>query len=170
MKQNSEKGFTLVELLVASVVFVIMVMMAGAILSAGQDHARLAGGKIDLEEATRESLYKMGLEIRQSSPDHFTIAEDGNSLDFQIPESVDDAGTITWSSTITYQIGGNGTQLVRFDSGTDETTVLANDIQTLEFSSLNDNTIQFDVTAQRELVDGRVLSVSSTGEARFRNA
>lgn len=169
MKHGKVRGFTLLEVMVSVAVFSIIMMLTGMILQGGGDQARLASLKMNLQESSRESLYRMGLEIRESSPSRVAVGANGSSLTFQIPANVSNAGVITWSNSITYQRGGNGNQLVRVSGG--QTRILANDIQNVNFSATGApvSTIVFSVTAQRALINGRVLSVASTGEARLRN-
>jgi len=124
-----------------------------------------------LQESVRESLYRMGLEIRESSPNHVTLAEGGTVLNFQIPAAVSNSGTITWSSPIVYRVGGTGSQLVRLDTGNMQTTVLANDVRSVLFT-LDGNplaSVNMLVMAQRTTTDGRLVSLSSSGEAKLRN-
>ena len=162
------KGFTLIELLVAVAVFGIMMGLFGAILADGQNHVRMSDTKMNLQTSVRNGLTQMSLEIRHSSASRTNVGNGGASLSFQIPTSVGTTGTITWSSPITYQIGGNGRQLVRVDAN-GNTTILANDVQALNFSFVDPNTLVYSVTAQRTTVDGRALTTTLTGDARFRN-
>ncbi len=162
------KGFTLVELLVAVAVFGIMMGLFGAILTDGQNHVRMSDMKMNLQASVRNSLTQMSMEIRESSASRTSVGNGGASLSFQIPTSVGTTGTITWSSPITYQIGGNGRQLVRIDTN-GNTAILANDVQALNFSFIDPNTLVYSVTAQRTTVDGRALTTTLTGDARFRN-
>ena len=116
-------------------IFSLMVFLVNMILQGSADHVRLTETKMHLQESLRESLYRMGLEIRESAPSRATITNGGAAITFQIPAGVSNSGVITWSSPIAYQIGGNGTQLVRLDIATNQTSVLANDIQSVVFTA-----------------------------------
>lgn len=165
------KGFSLPELMVAAAIFSLLVLLTTMILRGGGDQVRLAETKMHLQESVRESLYRMGLEIRESSPSRVTISNGGAVLTFLIPQTVGNAGVITWSNPITYQIGGSGSQLIRTDTGTGQTTVLANDIASVSFSTTGNpvGIIAMTVTAQRNTTNGRTLTETSSGEARLRN-
>ena len=162
------QGFTILELLVAMGVFSLMMALFGAILIGGQNQVRLNDMKMNLQTSVRNSLTQMSLEIRESSASRVTVGSGGSTLTFQIPSSVGNSGTITWSSPITYQVGGNGRQLMRVD-GNGNTTILANDVQASNFAFVDANTLVYSVTAQRTTVDGRTVSTTLTGDARFRN-
>ena len=166
LKRN--RGFTILELLIATGVFSIMMVLFGAILVGAQNQVRLSDTKMNLQTSVRDSLTQMSLEIRESSASRVTVGGGGTSLTFQIPTSVGNSGTITWSSPIIYQIGGNGRQLVRTD-GSGSTSVLANDVQAMNFAFVDANTLVYAITAQRTTVDGRPVSTTLTGDARFRN-
>lgn len=165
------RGFTLVEVLVTVALFSMMMLMVGTVLRRGGEQTDLNDHKMALQGTLREGLYKMAQEIRESSPSRVAIANGGAGLSFQIPASVSNSGTITWSGPITYQLGGNGRQLIRTDGGTGQITVFANDVQSVTFTASGAPiaTVGYSVTVQRTLTNGRILSVTSTGEARLRN-
>ena len=169
MKRKFEKGMTLPEVMTSVFIFSLLILLTSVVLREGQAQVMYAEARIDLEESLRQSIDKMGLEIRETSPSFAAIGDNGASLTFQIPSSVDDAGAITWSGSITYQIVGS--QLVRLDTVTGETKPMANDIQTINFTSTGNpvSTLVYTVTARRTLLDGRDITVTSTGEARLRN-
>lgn len=164
-------GFTLIEMTVTTAVFTLLMLLVGMILRSGEEQARQSDIKMSLEESARESLARMALEIRESAPAQTAVLNGGNTLSFQIPAAVSNAGTITWSNPILYNVGGNGTQLVRTDTGTGVITVLANDIQNVAFT-LNGNpvaSVGLTVTARRLMTNNRPITIISTGEARVRN-
>ena len=167
--QSKYKGFSLPEMMASLAVFSLIMVLVSAILRGGEDQVRLGEIKMNLQESARESLYRMALEVRESSPSKVALASGGAALSFQIPASVSNSGVITWSPSITYQLGGNGTQLVRITGG--QTTVLANDIQSVAFGASGSPiaTVSFSVITRRTMINGRILSVTSTGEAKLRN-
>ena len=164
------KGFTLVETLVSLALFSMMMVLVGLVLQRSQEQAALNDAKLILQNNLREALYKMSQEIRESAPSRVTVAADGSSVTFQVPANISTSGTITWSTPITYQIGGNGSQLIRAD-GTGQNTVYANDVQGLTFTSNGAplKGVVYSVTGQRVLTNGRIISLTSNGEAELRN-
>lgn len=171
MNRIKQKGFTLAELIVGFAVFSLMMALVSFILRGGENQLRVSDIKMNIQESARECLYKMSQEIRESSSNRISISGGNSVLTFQIPSSVSNSGAITWSNPITYQVGGNGSQLIRLDTATQQTTVLANDIRTVAFT-LNGNppaSLNLSVTAQRTLPNGRILTQAATGEAKLRN-
>jgi len=169
MDKRKIKGFTLPEMMVSLAIFSLMMLLVSVILRGGEEQLRLSDHKMSLQESLRESLYRMALEVRESSPSRVSVTNGGSTLVVQIPTGVSDFGVIIWSAPITYQVGGNGKQLVRIQGG--QASVLANDIQSVAFQTTGNptGTIVFNVAAQRTLIDGRVLSLASSGEAKLRN-
>jgi len=164
-------GFTLIELMVSFLLFSMMILLVGDILQRGEAQTNLTDNKMVMQQALREALYRMSQEIRESAPSRISVTNNGALLTFQIPASVNNSGVITWSSPITYQVGGNGRQLVRTDTGSGQSRILANDVQTVVFTVSGSPvaTVNYTVTAQRTLTNGRILSLGSTGGARLRN-
>jgi len=164
------KGFTLVELLLTAFLFAMVMAMVGTVFQRGQAQAELNDGKMVLQGTLRETLYRMGQEIRETSPSRVSVTNAGATLTFQIPASVNNSGVITWSGPITYQLGGNGTQLIRTNAA-GQTSVLANNVQGIIFTATGAPiaTVNYTVTTRRTLPNGRILTLTSTGEARFRN-
>lgn len=171
MNQKEQRGLTFSEMIVATTIFSLSMVMVSQVLRGGAEQLRTAETKMNLQESARESLYRMGLEIREASAARTAVTNGGASLTFQIPAGVSNSGTVTWSSPITYQVGGSGSQLIRLDTGTGQSTVLANDIQSILFTASGNppDTVTYRVTAQHSLANGRNLSVISTGEAKLRN-
>ena len=149
----------------------MMMLLVGLVMQRGEAQTNLNDNKMVMQENLRESLYRMSQEIRESSPSRASITNNGSLLTFQIPASVSNSGAITWSSPITYQLGGNGRQLTRTDTGTGRSTILANDVQNVAFAATGNPlaTITYNITVRRTLTNGRVLSVASSGQARLRN-
>lgn len=179
MSEKPSKGFTILELMVSMGVFSIMMLLTMMILRNGEEQARIADMKMNLQESARESLYRMSLELRESSPTRVALSNNNSVLTFQIPQSVDQTtGAITWSGNISYQARANadGTrQLIRTDSSTapPQETVLANDIQSVTFGTVGSplESVTFSVRTSRTLPNGRLLQFdSTTGEVRLRNA
>lgn len=167
---KNKLGFTLIELMVSMALFSMMMLLVGMVMQRAEAQTNLNENRMIIQENLREGLYKMGQEIRESSPTQLSITNGGTQLSFRIPANVSNSGVIAWSSPILYQVGGNGTQLIRTDTGTGVSTVLANHVQTVTFTSAGAAaTITYDLTLRRTLTNGRIISIVSRGQARLRN-
>ena len=171
MNRKTKKGMTLIELLVAAFIFSVLMGLTALILRGGQEQARYTETRMHLDESLRQALSQMNLDLREASSSRTAIGNGGASLTIQTPASVSNSGNITWSNALTFQVGGNGRQLVKIDGGTRQVTILANDIQSVNFTATGNPTatVRYTLTAQRALWNGRNISVNSTGEARLRN-
>lgn len=174
MKSGSrgDRGFTVLELLVTVSLFTMLMLLLGMVIRGGDAQIQQSQARLLLQESLRDSLYRMGQEIRESSPARVAVANAGASVSFQIPAAVSDGGVITWSNSITYTVGGiNNRQLLRTDTGTGQTRVMANDVQSIVFALQGApvERVSYLVTARRDLTNGRMLTASFTGEARLRN-
>ena len=168
---RNSKGFSLVELIVVMAISTMFMLLIGMTFQGSNEQLDVSQGKITVEEAVRGSLYRMALEIRESAVSRVTIANGGATLNFQIPQSISNDGVITWSNLITYQVDGTTRQLVRTLQGTPGATVLANDIDGVNFNAVGTpvTSYSFTVTARRNTINGRNLTVSGTNHAKPRN-
>jgi len=167
---KNKSGFTLIELMVSTALFAMMMLLVGMVMQRAEAQTNLNENRMVIHENLREALYRMGQEIRESSPAQLSITNGGTQLSFRIPANVNNSGVIAWSNPITYQVGGNGTQLIRTDTGTGANTVLANHVQGILFTNTGSAaTINYDLTLRRTLTNGRIISIVSRGQARLRN-
>lgn len=168
LKMHPARGFTVLEMVVVMGIFSIILMLLNTAMMSGMNHVNFNSAKMDLQASVRNAMTQLSFEIREASASRVTIGSGGSSLRIQIPSSVGNSGTINWSSPITYQVGGNRRQLVR-TGGNEAASVLANDVQSVTFSFVDQATLAYTLTMQKTLADGRSTSVALTGHARLRN-
>lgn len=165
----NQTGFTLVELVVVIVIFSILMFAIMSILRKGQEHIYAIDTKMSLDQSARDGLTKMIEEVRESAPSKITTSTD--SLNFQVPDSVDENGLITWSGTIQYVIGGlDNTQLLRIDDT--GSVVIANDLESIAFNlndASNPTLVTIQMNLEREALDGQMYKEILTGQAKIRN-
>ncbi|MDD5119724.1 MAG: prepilin-type N-terminal cleavage/methylation domain-containing protein [Candidatus Omnitrophica bacterium] len=150
------RGLTLVEILVAILIFSIIMIAIGLTVVAGKNSLFTSDTPTQLRQNILFSIMTMSRELRQTSPSRTNLAEgaSANSITFQVPFDnnadgivVDSVGNIEWGSNITYSLDGSN-QLIRTQSGV--SSVIAPNIVVLQFSRQagENRIIQIDITAQ----------------------
>ena len=142
MKQNWERGFTVVEMIVSSTLGLLLVATIMGLLNIGRMVWQDSESKISTLQEVRKGLSEISLDLPRASwlspasadcPAGITIPEDGSSICFRFPQSII-GQTITWGDTLRYRIDDSGTQLIRENLTTGETKVVANFITSVTFS------------------------------------
>jgi len=155
---KNNKGFTLLEIIIAVFLFSIISAAIFSVLATAKNSLSAGESQISVQQACRNGLDVMIKELRQAGA--LTISDvpangtNYSAITFQIPTAISETG-ITWSSNINYSLGGlNGAQLLRTQSGSQK--VLANNISALSFnrSAANPNVVNISVTAQKNTFPG----------------
>lgn len=127
--RNSLTGFTLVEVLVTTVVLSLLLMGILAVLNSSDMTWNVDMGLVELQQQTRQAMAGMIREIRQAgSVNITTIIPTQDSIDFSIPGSC--------ANCIRYYLDTNTDQILREyedSNGSETTIVLANNINVLNF-------------------------------------
>jgi prepilin-type N-terminal cleavage/methylation domain-containing protein len=151
------RGLTLVEILVAILIFSIIMIAIGLTVVAGKNALFTSDTPTQLRQNLLFSIMSMSRELRETTPSKTNLAEgaSSNSITFQVPFDnnadgliVDAVGNIEWSSNITYSLNGTG-QLIRTQEGA--TSIISPNIATLQLSRPvgRDKIIQIDIAAQK---------------------
>ncbi|MFA7254895.1 MAG: prepilin-type N-terminal cleavage/methylation domain-containing protein [Candidatus Omnitrophota bacterium] len=176
--RNAQKGFTLVEVMLAAAISAIIIFGAFGILQASNRQLEVIHARMTLQEGPREALFKMAQEIRQTAwhkidtlatPD-VTGVERASTINFVVPVPAPDAASLVdsnftpkWASNILYKLDTTTHQILRVSTdlvtNQKKQTVLANEITSLEFSraSSQPGLITITAGAQREFADGRKI-------------
>ncbi len=177
----NKKGWTLLEMMVTLGVFAILGLLLMTIFLAGETLVEIGSEKLSLQQEARSSIDRMLKELRQAQPSTITVNAQGNNITFQIPQTVDsNTGEITWSSQITYSIGGiNNVQLLRTQVGSASQIVLANHVNNnagdpnrLQFQLDqvgNPSQITINMGLANTLLKGQTVNIFVTGEVNLRN-
>lgn len=151
-------GFTLVEIMLVSVLLAIMLGSIYTVLNTGRLSMSAGETQLTIQQESRRGLNAMIKELRQTSPSNITdVPADGleyNSITFQIPSNISVNGT-AWSSSIQYSLGGlNGAQLISTQSGSQR--VLANYITSVIFTrdAMAADLLSVQVTARKNTFSG----------------
>jgi prepilin-type N-terminal cleavage/methylation domain-containing protein len=180
-------GFTLVEVIVATAVFFILVNMAFVTMNTGMNSWFSSSTSVELRSELIKTLAAMERELKETAPAKLENLPSGGSaatLTFHLPQDVDGDGTlinwngtapkyepiIEWSpTTVTYAVNGTGVLIRSTSLG--QSRVVAQDIVGLQFSrpTTVSNILQIDLSAQKNDVKGRVLSDAARLMIKMRN-
>ncbi|HOG23762.1 MAG TPA: hypothetical protein PK590_03855 [Candidatus Omnitrophota bacterium] len=179
-KLASQKGFNLIEAMLAVALSSVVVFGVFLLFRVGSEQSQINQSLMNLKDSSREAIYKMVQEIRQSAPGHVIIEANGQSIRFKIPHPDHLIGPdfdVDWDSahTITYTLGGtNSRQIIRTDTTTGMTSIIANDITALRFSenSSPSRIVTITLDTQKTLSSGRAVPsapLQITAQADVRN-
>lgn len=172
----NNKGFTLVEIIIAAFLFSIISAAIFSVLATGRNSLSAGESQISVQQACRNSLDAMVKELRQAGA--LTISDvpangaNYTSITFQIPVSISETGP-AWSANIRYSLGGlNGMQLLRAQSGNQR--VMGNNISAVSFnrSAANPNVVNISITAQKNTFPGftaRQTTITLVSQVKLRN-
>ncbi len=177
--RRKKNGWTLLEMMIAVVVFTLLGLALTMLYATGTTLIQVSENKLALQQQARLGLDRVLKELRLARPGSMTIGAGGNSVTFQIPQSIDpNSGAITWSPVITYSVGGiNNTQLLRAEGAV--TTVICNDINNnagdpnrliiTGNQNPNPNLITIQMGLRRTTLRGHVAQITLTGQVQTRN-
>lgn len=158
-------GFTLIELMIVILIFSIILGAIFAVMTMGNKAWQSGNVQIEIQQETRKGMDSMLKELRQSNLGRITVT--ANTVTFQIPQSVNNSGNITWCEDILYSLGGlNGEQLLRTQG--EESRVLANNVQGLQFSATKEE-INITLVAEKETVSQHTLTATLSSSVTLRN-
>jgi len=126
------KGFTLIEVLISSVILIIIFTGVFLVLNAGDQSWNAGSGSLDLQQQVRQAMDGMSKELRQARGGNITIEPDGRSINFTVPINIT-TNPVTYSSVINYYLNAAGNQLERVHPVHTAPKILANDIADLTF-------------------------------------
>jgi hypothetical protein len=173
--------------IVAALSTVILFGVFG-ILRVSNEQLQTIHAKMSVEESSREALFKMAQEIRQTSHDEITDFGNGNALsgatiNFRVPVPDPDELTLmdgsyapVYAADINYSLNPNTHQIIRtsLEDGVTKQAILANNIIALTFSrpSAISALVTITASAQQELADGKLIPeepIPMTMQAQARN-
>ena len=186
--RNKVRGFSLIELLIVSVMTAGMCLALASVLRMGHRSWQVGRNSMTVSFELRRGLNAMSRELAQTQvgllqvPGLGSLPADGNfynSVQFQIPQDVDGNGTVLngagaleWSpNAITYSLGGlDGRQVQRTQGGT--VSVLAHGVTAPQFRRLTatPSVVEMRMTVQRGTTTGGFLNQASLStRVRLRN-
>lgn len=187
MRIKARRGITLVELMIALVIFLLV---SGAVVLAifsAQRSLSTGSGQVVLTVELRKSLDRMARELVESGASHIQRPLANGVWDtvlaFQVPKYRDSDGTVVlnadgtiaeWSNLVTYQLGteNRAFRIVAPSAPDPEVReVLASHITELRFrrDSLRADVVEIQMTASTITEHGQVMSRTMGTQIKVRN-
>ena len=172
---NNTKGFTLLEILITTSIFLILTAVALSLMLTSNEAWFTGSTSIGLRQEIIKTLLTMEKELKETraSQTNLSIGSTSSSLSFKIPKItngsiLDSSGNIIWSNSISYSVNANK-QIIRNDSV--NTTVLSNNVTALNFTrpTAMGNIFQINITAQKTSPTRRVFRDTELMSVRMRN-
>ena len=139
------KGFTLVELMVSTLLLTFIVGALIAVFNMGHNVYNSNEGMLEMQRVVRQSIGGMIKELRQSRAADISIGGGGATVSFIIPISVN---PLTNSSSIQYYVDANNQLIREHPAGTLQ--VLALNVNSVNFT-LSGNILDIVVQATIDL-------------------
>jgi prepilin-type N-terminal cleavage/methylation domain-containing protein len=171
------KGFTLVEILISTIILTILILAAFQIMEVDRSSWFSADVSVQLRQEIIKAYMKMERELRQTRPAQINLGSgsSASSITFRIPQDnngdgtiLDGAGNIEWSGNITYALNGSN-QIIRTASGV--TTIIANNVINLRFTRPISpvNILEIDTVVQRTSATGKPMQDTGQLILKMRN-
>ena len=169
------KGFTLLEILVASLIMSIIMGALFVSLSIGQRSWFSGDASIELRDQTIRAVMTIDKELSATRPTKIDLAigATASAITFYLPQDnngdgsvVDSSGNIEWSGAITYSLNGSN-QIIRSSGGASR--VIGIDIAALRFTRTQNRLIQVDITAQKTTPSRQQLQDTEQAIIKMRN-
>ena len=154
-----KKGFTLIELMVASIIFAIITGTTFSILTISRRSWEINTNRVLIQQEIRRSMTSMLKEIRAASAIDPSTFAGGISDDF--------IRFTLQGQTVEYALAGN--QLQRTDVTAGDTTIMANEINDVQFMLIGGDTIHIFLSAQKTTGLGHLLQASLNSQVLLRN-
>jgi prepilin-type N-terminal cleavage/methylation domain-containing protein len=151
------EGFTLVELMVVMLIFSIILAAVYSVLTVGKASYQTGETQIIVQQEARRAMDEMVRELREASSIDPTTFAEGVSEDI--------IRFTLKTETIEYVV--NARQLQRIVSGT--TTILANNIENIQFTLSGGNKVYIVLTAQKTGIFVEPANIVLTSQVVLRN-
>ena len=174
MNLNSERGISMVEMMVVVLIFMIIVSAMYTLTAAGNISWQTNKVKIELQQELRKAIDYMVGDLRQAgSISIVDVPADGtwyDTITFKIPAGVT-SGHLIWSTnTIQYVLGGTGNDQIQRILGASN-RIVSNNVNSMQFRRFpaEADTIQVALQAQDTTTLGLVMDYDLQFKIQMRN-
>ena len=182
MWDKKDSGFSLVEIMIAALIFSLLIGVLFTVLTIGKTSFQVGDARIELQQDLRRGMDLITEELPQSgSSQLWTIISgaevafptDGsphNTIIFKIPAGVTNGNIVWQTDKIQYFLGGNK-QLRRKVGSVLDPKPLANNIISLEFSrqSSTSNIVEIALQSEKETAKGNIINLDLDFKVKLRN-
>lgn len=144
------KGLSLIELMIVMVIFSVLLGATYGVMNMSRTSFKTGDIQIVVQQEARKAMGKVTTELREAS---------SVNLDAEYPFTL-------WGEKVKYVTTNGQLQKIVEDGAT---TVLANDVSSIQFSLLGGNVVYITLTTQRNTIFGRTLSATLTSQVALRN-
>lgn len=156
------KGFSLVELLTVIIIFALLLVAIFAVLAAGRRSWQIGSAQIQVQQEARRAMDSMIQELRGASAIDPSTFVNGVSND--VIRFTAGGQNLEFSLNV---LGFNAGQLIRTEGAT--TTVLANNIQNIQFNLSGGNVVYITLTTQGTSIFGHPVQAAFNSQVVLRN-
>ena len=182
MWDKKDLGFTLVEIMIAVLIFSLLIGVLFTVLTIGKTSFQIGNVRIELQQDLRRGMDLITEELRQSgssqlqtiiSGEEAAFPEDGssyNTIIFYIPAGVTNGNIVWQTDEIQYLLDENKRLRRKVDSVLDPKP-LANNIISLQFSrqSSTPNIVEIALQSEKKTVKGNIINLDLNFQLKLRN-
>ncbi len=171
------KGYTIVEILISTVILVALMFGAFQIMDVGRFSWLSGDASVEIRQDIIKAFMWMERELKETTSGQVNLGSGASSasLTFNVPQDNDADGTvlnstgnIEWSEDITYALNGSG-EITRTAAGV--TTVIARNTIDLQFSRPVSpvDILQIDITVSKNFSVGKTIQDNGQLIIKMRN-
>jgi len=167
-------GFTLVETMMSTLIFLFLITAIYAIASISQKYWDVNKAKNELHQELRKAMDNMINDLRQAGPASITdVPADGNeypTITFKIPTGVT-GGSLTWSTdSIQFVLAGPLSEQLHRIEGSD-TKILALNVENVDFrrQASSPNILEVSLLGEKDTDKGLTVNYNLDFEVQLRN-
>ena len=144
------KAFSLIELMIVLVIFSVLLGATYGVLNMSGTSFKTGDIQVVVQQEARKAMDKISKELREAS---------SVNISAEYPFTL-------WGKKVKY-VTNNGQLQKITEDGT--TTVLANDVSSIQFTLLGGNVVYITLTTQKNTIFGRTLSATLRSQVALRN-
>lgn len=166
-KTRRNDGFSLIELMLVTVLMSIFSLFIVNLTILSRHAYEIQLSSTHVRDEAKRGIESMLKELRQTSLINGVTITNGDTIDFTIPNQVSPAGIQSWRA-IRYAFDAPNQQIVRTEGGAN-LSVLARQIQALQFARANNVVTATVTTADTTSTDGFATSARLISQITMRN-